>query len=441
MLLGWSVFMIARSLLLVIALAVPSGSAQMGVYGTVAAHVKAGDRAPDVAFTKVLSAPVAGSWSQTNLSGQLTVLAFMPDTSHNLQIVTLWNDLVEKFSDQAIQFLWITGESESTLLPWLGEHPISGWVLLDSTGRTGNAYGMEIPENVIVGADRRIVGYYMGTTETESLLEAVKDGRITTTRPDKATLKAFMESGKVLIDAEPQRIPRQDDHRPAFPPSYMVHVSLAQNEERGNFSADDYWALKGYSVKEVVGELYDVNSIRLHLPASLDNNKRYDFALVLPKGESREKMKERMRQGLQDNFHVTATRENRLVDVYVVSVVPGRRPPALEATEDGMGGRSSGIQFSSVEGAGELQEEMKPQSISALRGVYQDGTVNEFCHRLEGFLDRPVVNETGLEGEFKLYVKSSEGEENDFLGRLRDELGLVIAPSQRNVEMVVFEPR
>src|SRR5580692_8753235 len=99
MLLGWSVFMIARSLLLVIALAVPSGSAQMGVYGTVAAHVKTGDRAPDIVFTKVLSAPVAGSWSQTNLSGQLTVLAFMPDTSHNLQIVTLWNDLVEQFSD------------------------------------------------------------------------------------------------------------------------------------------------------------------------------------------------------------------------------------------------------------------------------------------------------------------------------------------------------
>jgi uncharacterized protein (TIGR03435 family) len=433
--------MIARFLLLFFALAVPGGLGQMGVYGTVAVRVKAGDRAPDVAFTKVLSAPVAGSWSQTNLSGQLTVLTFMPDTSHNPQVVTRWNDLVEKFSDQPIQFLWITGEGESTLLPWLEEHPISGWVLLDSTGRTGNAYGMEIPENVIVGADRRIVGFYMGTTETESLLEAVKDGRTTTTRPDKATLKAFMESGKVLIDAEPQRIPRLDDHRPAFPPSNTVHVSLAQSEERGNFGGDDYWALKGYPLKEAVEQLYEVNSIRLHLPASLDNSKRYDFALVLPKRESSEKMKERMRQGLQDYFHMTATRQNRLVDVYVVSALPDRKPPALEPTSDEMGGRSSGIQFSSVEGAEEMQEEMKPQGISALRGVYQDGTIDQFCHRLEGFLDRPVVNETGLEGEFKLYVKSNEGEENTFLERLRDELGLVITPGQRNVEMMVFESR
>ncbi len=432
--------MIARFLLLVLALAVPSAFGQMGVYGTVVAHVKAGDRAPDIAFTKVLSAPVAGSWSQTNLSGQLTVLAFMPDTSHNPQIVTLWNDLVEKFSDQPIQFLWITGESESSLLPWLEEHPISGWVLLDSTGRTGNAYGMELPENVIIGADRRIVGFYMGTTETESLLEAVKDGRITTTRPDKETLKAFMESGKVLIDAEPQRIPREDDHRPGFPPSYTVHVSVAQSEERGNFSSDDYWALKGYSLKEVVGEVYDVNSIRLHLPASLDNDKRYDFALALPKKESREKMKERMRQGLQDHFHMTATRENRLVDVYVVSVLPDRRPPALEVTPDGMGGRSSGIEFGSVDGAEEMQE-AKPQSVSSIRGVAMEGTADEFCHLLETVLDRPVVNETNLEGGFKLRVKSSEGQENDFQELLRDQLGLVITPAQRNVEMLVFDPR
>jgi hypothetical protein len=71
--------MIARFLLPLFALAVPGAFGQIGLYGPVTSHVKAGDRAPDIAFTKVLGAPVAGSWSQTNLSGQLTVLAFYPD--------------------------------------------------------------------------------------------------------------------------------------------------------------------------------------------------------------------------------------------------------------------------------------------------------------------------------------------------------------------------
>jgi uncharacterized protein (TIGR03435 family) len=436
--------MIARFLLPLFALAVPGAFGQIGLYGPVTTRLKAGDRAPDISFTKVLNAPVAGSWSQSNLSGQLTVLAFYPDTSHNLESVTAWNEVVEKFADQPVQFVWITGENESTLLPWLEEHPISGWVLLDSKGQTGNAYGMEIPANVIVGTDRKIVGFYMGIAETERLLEAVKDGRITTTRPDRASLKAFIESGKVLIDAEPQRMMRADDHKPAFPPSYAVHVSLSQGEDRGNSSANDYWALKGYTLKEVVDELYGVNSIRVHLPASLDNSKHYDFALVLPKQESRDKMKERMRQGLQDYFHVTARRENRLVDVYVVSAVPNRKPPAVEARPDeGMGGfTSSGMQFENAGGSlDEMLEGMKPQSIGAIRSVSTEGTADEFCHMLERALDRPVVNETSLEGEFKFRVENSDGAENDFLERLRDQLGLVITPSQRNVEMLLFEPR
>jgi uncharacterized protein (TIGR03435 family) len=435
--------MIARFLLCCLFLVVPGAFGQVGLYGPVTSHVKAGDRAPDVAFTKVLSAPVAGSWSQSNLSGQLTVVAFFPDTSHNPQMVALWNDVVEKFDGKAVQFVWITDERESTLLPWLEEHPISGWVLQDLKGQTGNAYGMELPANVIVGTDRKIVGFYMGITETESLLEAVENGRITTTRPDKATLKAFVESGKVHIDAEPQRMPRVDDHRPAFPPSTTVHVSLSPSEDRGNFSGDDFLALKGYTLKEVVGELYDVNSIRLHLPASLDNNKHYDLALVLPQQESREKMKERMRQGLQDYFHMKVTRASRLVDVYVVSRVPDRRPPAVEAqAHEGMGGfTSSGIEFGGVNGAEEMQDGMKPQPIGAIRSLSIDGTADEFCHLLESVVDRPVVNETNLEGEFKFHVERSEGAENVFLEHLRDDLGLVITPTQRNVETLVFEAR
>lgn len=435
--------MIARFLLTFFALAVPGAFGQIGLYGPVTSHLKAGDRAPDITFTKILNAPVAGSWSQSNLTGQLTVLAFYPDTTDNLESVRLWNSVVEKFDGKPVQFVWITDEEESTLLPWLVQHPIQGWVLHDPKGQTGNAYGMELPANVIVGADRKIVGFYMGITETERLLEAVRNGRITTTRPDKATLKAFLESGKVHIDAEPQRMSRVDDHRPAFPPSYTVHVSLSQGEEHGNSTADDFWVLKGYTLREVADELYGVNSIRLHLPASLDDKRHYDFALILPERENREKMKDRMRQGLQDYFHVTVTRENRLVDVYVVSALENRKPPAVEArSDDGMGGfKNSGMEVGNASDSENMQDGITPQPISAIRSVSIDGTADEFCHLLESVLDRPVVNETNLEGEFKFHVDHNDGAENNFRARLRDQLGIVITPTQRNVETLVFEPR
>jgi len=81
---------------------------------------------------------------------------------------------------------------------------------------------------------------------------------------------------------------------------------------------------------------------------------------------------------------------------------------------------------------------MKPQTI---RSVSIDGTADEFCHRLESVLDRPVVNETNLKDKFEFRVESNEDPENNFLQRLREQLGLVMMPDQRDVETLVFEPR
>ena len=230
-------------------------------------------------------------------------------------------------------------ECECTLSPWLQQHPVKGWVLRDPEGKTGNAYGLELPANVITGADQRIVGFFRGIQEIKDLFQAVDDGRITTTRPSKATLKAFIESKMVLMETEAPRMPRTEDHRPPFPLSFTVHVSASQGEERSNSSSDDFLALQGYSLKEAIEYLYDFNPIRVHLPASLDDDKRYDFSLILPERENSEQMKNRLRTGLQDYFHVNVSREDRVVDVYVLSLSPnGKIPPAKPPVEEGMGG-------------------------------------------------------------------------------------------------------
>jgi uncharacterized protein (TIGR03435 family) len=245
------------------------------------------------------------------------------------------------------------------------------------------------------------------------------------------------------MDAEPWKTPRADDYKPHFPPSYTVHISPSQGEEGGNFSSDDYWALKGTTLKEALEQLYDFNSIRIELPAALDNGKRYDFSLVLPEQEDREQMKDRMRTGLEDYFHVTVSREDQVVDAYVLSLEPsGKLPPAMPPAEEGVGhSRSSGVSF---EAPGSLDEAIagpKPQPVIAIRGISADGTADELCHTLERSLDRPVVNETDLKGEFVFRIDDSNGAENDFLERLRDQLGLVITPAQRSVETLVLEAR
>jgi uncharacterized protein (TIGR03435 family) len=435
--------MFAKSLLPHLVFAVPFAFGQIGLYGPVTYRPHAGEVAPYLRFDKVLNSPGGASWSQSNFAGQLTVIAFFPNTSLNLQQVTLWNATVNKFAGESVQFVWITGEREPTLLPWLEQHPVEGWVLRDSEGRTGHAYGMELPVQVLVGADSKIIGFFHGTEEIEGLVRAAQEGRITTTRPSQATLRAFIESKLVLVDSEAPRMPRAEDHRPSFPPSYTVHISPSQGDESGNFSSDDFWSLQGLKLIDAIAFLYDVNSIRIQIPPSFDDGKRYDLSLVLPEQESQEQMKDRMRAGLQDYFHLDVRRENRLVDVYVLTVAQeGKLVPFKPSTNDGMGrSRASGIQFEAPASLDDALAGMKPQPVGAIRGVFIDDTADVFCHRLESTLDRPVVNETNLQGEFAFRVESSADAENNFPQHLRQQLGLVISPAQRNVEFLMVEPR
>ena len=184
-------------------LMMPVASGQSGIYGTATGHPKAGDAAPDLVFSQVLSAPVAGSWSQTNLSGQVTVLGFFPDTSHNPRPVADWNARVDQFAGKQVQFVWITGEDKQTLMPALAQHPIKGWVLHDPGGSTAKAYGLDMPVNIYIGPDRKIIGFQEGYIPDEQTLNAVLEGRVVLTRPTPATVTNFRESDLVALDSTP----------------------------------------------------------------------------------------------------------------------------------------------------------------------------------------------------------------------------------------------
>jgi len=236
--------MIARFLLPFLAFAVPGAFGQIGLYGPVNIRLKVSDLAPDIRFAKVLNAPGTAQWNPSNLTGQLTILIFYLNTSRNLQTITMWNSLVDTFAGKPVQFLFISGEDESTLLPWLSQHPIKGWVFHDPDGETGKAYGLDRPETVFIGPDGKILGFGdMGFPPSDSQVKAALEGRITTTRPTRATMKAFIESGQVVLNAEATRMPRPDDNRPKFPPSVTLRVLPSQGEDRGNFGGDDFRAL------------------------------------------------------------------------------------------------------------------------------------------------------------------------------------------------------
>jgi uncharacterized protein (TIGR03435 family) len=210
----------------------------------------------------------------------------------------------------------------------------------------------------------------------------------------------------------------------------MVHISPAK-------SAD------GLTLKQHIAQLYDVSPIRIHLPPALNDGQRYDIALVLPAPESTESTNNRILQAIQDYFGVTAAREERLSDVYIVTTANGKSPTPLARPDDDssfVGASFSSVRIQVPEAVGIPEDFPKPVGLAAIRGISLRGTLDDFCRDIERALDRPVVNETNLTGEYELDVKAGADGENDFLQRLRDQFNLSITPAKRRVEVVVLKP-
>ncbi len=418
-----------------------------GVFGPITVSLKAGDDAPNIEFTKVLHAPGTAQWTSSNAFSQTTVLVFLPLMSRNPQQVDLWNGLADRFIARSIQLVMVTGEPESTLLPWLAQHPVKGWLLYDPTGSTGRAYGLEMPNTVYVGADRRIIAFSPGFVPRDEELNAVLDGRIRTkpVKPDPASLREFAKSGTVLLQAEPSKMPHPEDNKPKFPPSYEVHIAPSTTLGTTSNSAPDYWSVGGFDLKAIVAQAYGVEETRVDFRDAAAAGQRYDVALVLPKAEDHNAKMRRIQDALKEKFNLNIASEDERMDVYVVTA-PYGPGPNLRPAEESMGGfTGSSSPFALPEGLHDTPENTKDamDKKRASEGITLDsisvsnGSIEDFCKELEDGLDRKVIDETRLTGRYDFNVIRGNRTRDEFFDMLREQLGLAVKPEQRDVPMLV----
>jgi hypothetical protein len=184
-------------------------------------------------------------------------------------------------------------------------------------------------DSVYIDSDGKIIGFSPIFIPDGDTLNAVLEGRITTAKPptDKASVKAFLASHLVPLNAEPFRMPSPGEHKPDSSPSNTLHVTPPKDEiGSGDFSADDFWNLQGFTLMRFIARAYDMNPVRIILPASLNTNKRYDFAFVAPEQQTRVEMQQHIQEGIQSYFHLSVTRVDRLMDAYVMTA-PNGKPP------------------------------------------------------------------------------------------------------------------
>jgi uncharacterized protein (TIGR03435 family) len=191
--------------------------------------------------------------------------------------------------------------------------------------------------------------------------------------------------------------------------------------------ASDHWTARGYDLKSLIAEIYDVDARRIDLPETAAKG-RYDVSLAFPEDQSDEATRRLLQQALQNKFALTITPEARSMEVYVITAPngpgPALRPHKLAATEDMPQFSYQGRDCPGISSGG----------ISATAG-----TISEFRRTLEPNLDRLLINETNLPGAYDFKIGEYRSREELFQ-LLRIQLGLVVTPSRRNIEILAVRP-
>ena len=415
----------------------------MAVFSQTSAPVKAGDPAPSLEWTRILSGGEPGTFF-----GRVTVIGFFPLIS-NESMVSQWNELAGKFTGQPVQFAWITSEHPPPPDAWMKDHPVSGCLLLDPPGSTAHTYGADFG-GAIVDTNGRVAGFTFILPE-EDQVKAVLTGQAVAIRGDAndSQMEAILSGRAVRLDAEPQRPPAPEG-KPAtldIPPSPEVRISPSKTKGTEENQGPGWWVLRGFDLKAAIATIYERDPSRIVLPDALATDDRYDFVFVPPNEMDLPAMRRQVQQALEQHFHVAAAVESRPADVYVMTAIKGKTPPP-KTGDAAMGGGSVGWASSAItvarppgDGAptnAEIQEILanaKPASMSSLSAENVD--MADFRRMLEQGLDRPVVDETKLEGSYDIEVHGSAKNNEEFFAMLKDQVGLVLAPEHRPLEMLV----
>ena len=178
-------------------------------------------------------------------------------------------------------------------------------------------------------------------------------------------------------------------------------------------------------LRSMIVEAFGIRNFQLEHPAWMDQN-RYDIVAKVPEGATKEQQRIMMRNLLTERFQLQVRRETRTLSALALVVAKGE--PKLtrnEAPPDPAAGIKQSVRN------GIITETARQQSMAKL------------VTWLTGALDRPVLNETGLAGNYDFSMSwsvdtaTSDTDMHDALISAVQQLGLKLESRKAPVEMLI----
>ena len=353
---------------------------------------------------RILQAPPGTEADWKQLQGKAVVLEFWATWCPGCrEKIPHLNRLTKRFAAQPVQFLSITDEDIDIVTRFLKVEPIVGWVGLDSAGTTFDRYGVvPRPFTVLVDASGIVRAATGAGPVTESTVEALIAGESLGLTDESESHDG--EMGQALADTLFEL-----SIRPAGP------VAVTRYSPGAIVSKDGRFEGYGLTVRRLLAMAYGLPEERVVSP-SWCGESRYDVVLATPLLDYPTERRRLIRQVLTETFRVEVNREHRPMKVYVLQKAL-ERMPVMEPSE-----------FSS-------------RLLSGKRGNFKvtGGELRDLALLLQRELNRPVLDETGLEGRYDFELHWDIRNPISVLDFVRDNLGLELRPQVREMEHLIVQ--
>jgi len=194
--------------------------------------------------------------------------------------------------------------------------------------------------------------------------------------------------------------------------------------------------INAFNLREYIRAAYNVKDYQISGPEWV-GTERFDMSATLPEGSRQDQVRDMLKSLLADRFHMKLHRESKDFPVY--ALVIGKGP--LKLTESALDPESADASKGAVNVAASGSRD--GVTVNMGRGAYfafannkleaKKLTTGAIAETLARFVDKPVVDMTGLTGTYDLTLNFTEEDYRAMLIRSAINAGVVLPPQALRV--------
>lgn len=381
---------------------------------------KPGAVAPALNFNHLLQTPADRKIDLPSLRGKAVVLEFWATwCAPCVAEIPVLNDLVASTDPSQVQVISVDDEDPALVETFLKKKPISGWIGLDTTSKIFDSYGVIArPATIIVGPDGRIVSNSTPITQlTGELLLKVAHGESVTlpTGPDP---KGDVIAQKIMADQMANKSSSDNSVEPLYSITLTPGDKITENGSVNThimMLGPGRTNITNGSLASLISGGEGVSETRVVLSKDLPNLV-YNLQINAPTSDSKQ-LTQAVELAIINGAQVRIEHTTTLQDAYVLTAKAGTQ-----------------AKFDQSQSYGAALYSKKEQALRCLHA-----TADQIATALEKALGKPVVNESALTGNLMRNFKFPPNDPAAANAALAD-LGLVLTPAQRPVEMINVSP-